>query len=273
MAGRSAGPVISGRTRVFALLGQPVAHSLSPAMYNAAFGALGLDATYLALPCAESRVESLVHALAEAGGGGNVTIPHKAVAARAVTDAGLEGTGVCNTFWGEEGVTRGANTDPAGIVHALGRLGVSGGRWLVLGTGGSARAVVAAARHCQATLAIRSRSMDRASMLGDHATRSGVSLGNPSESEVVINATPLGLDRSDPAPVSLAETPAVQVVLDLVYAPGETVLVRSARARGLVAADGREVLLGQGAAAFRRWFPAIDPPLEVMRAAIRAGLG
>lgn len=265
--------MISGRSRVFALLGRPVGHSLSPAMHNAAFRALGLDAVYVALDCDDGRVEPLIGALVEAGGGGNVTIPHKGAAARAVGLEGLQGTGACNTFWGQDGAVRGANTDPAGILHALGRLGVTGGGWLVLGTGGSARAAVAAAQQCGASIAIRSRSMERASALGDHATRAGVSLRNPSECEVVINTTPLGMERSDPSPHSLTDTPAVQVVLDLVYAPGETALVRGARALGLVAADGREVLLGQGAAAFRHWFPHLDPPVDMMRAAIRASLG
>jgi len=89
---------------------------------------------------------------------------------------------------------------------------------------------------------------------------------------VVVNATPLGLASSDPAPLSLADAPLARVVLDLVYARGETALVRGARAAGLRAADGREVLVGQGAAAFRHWFPDTPPPIEVMRAAVRDGL-
>ncbi len=264
--------MITARTRLFALLGHPVAHSLSPAMHNAAFRALGLDAVYLALDCVEARVAPLMLALAEAGGGGNITIPHKGTAAGVVGPAGLGGTGACNTFWGADGAIAGANTDPAGILHALQRRGVNGGRWLVVGTGGSARAVVAAARTAGAGLAVRSRTAERASALCDHAARSGIPIAHPAECDVVINTTPLGMQPADAAPLSLADAPAARVVLDLVYAPGETALVRAAKARGLVAEDGREVLLGQGMAAFRLWFPALDPPVEVMRAALRAGL-
>jgi shikimate dehydrogenase len=262
----------NARTRLFALLGRPVAHSLSPAMHNAAFRALGLDAVYLALECAEERVEPLMVALAEAGGGGNITIPHKRAAAAVVGPARLEDTGACNTFWGADGNLVGANTDPAGILHALDRLGVDGGRWLVVGTGGSARAVAAAALTAGAALAVRSRTAAHAAALSEHAARSGVPVVHPAECDVVINATPLGMRPEDPAPLSLADVPAARVVLDLVYTAGATALVRIARARGLTAEDGREVLLGQGVAAFRLWFPALDPPVEVMRAALRVGL-
>ena len=82
-----------GRTRVFALLGQPVAHSLSPAMQNAAFRVLGLDAVYVPLPCAAEHVPVLMAALAAAGGGGNVTVPHKAIAAKAVDATDRAGRG------------------------------------------------------------------------------------------------------------------------------------------------------------------------------------
>jgi len=259
--------MISGRTRVLAVLGRPVGHSLSPAMHNAAFRALGLDAVYVALDCAAESVPPLMAALAAAGGGGNVTVPHKAVAA---TAAGLPGA--CNTFWGEEGRLQGANTDPDGILHALARLDAREGRWLVIGTGGSAHGVVEAARRAGARLAVRSRSADRASALMDHAARAGVRLVGPAECDVVINATPLGLQPADPLPLSLADVPGARTVLDLIYARGGTPLVRAARTLGLAAEDGREVLLGQGAAAFAHWFPGVPAPVEVMRAAIRAAL-
>lgn len=259
--------MIGGSTRVFALLGHPVRHSLSPAMHNAAFRALGLDAVYVALDCAEASVAPLMRALAEAGGGGNVTVPHKRAA------AGLAAPAACNTFWGEGGVLHAANTDPEGILHALRRLGLHPQTWLVIGTGGSARGCLAAARRLGAAVSVRSRSAERARALEAEAAAAGVRVADDAGFDLVVNATPLGLQPSDPAPASLAGLAPACAVLDLVYLPGETPWVRAARAAGHPAADGREVLLGQGAAAFRHWYPELEPPVEVMRAAIRAGLG
>lgn len=265
--------MISGKTRVLALLGRPVKHSLSPAMHNAAFRALGLDAVYLALDCAPDTVGPLMRALADAGGGGNVTIPYKTVAAE-VFPSGDDGPmGACNTFWSEGGVLRGANTDPDGVLYALDRLEVDPRRWLIVGTGGSARGCLEAARRRDAAVAVRSRHPDRAAAFLDRARAHGLVVVAPEECELILNATPLGLAPSDPPPVTLAEAPSARAVLDLVYAPGGTPLVRAARAAGLPAADGREVLVGQGAASFGKWFPATDPPIEIMRAALRAGLG
>lgn len=264
--------MITGRTRLFALLGRPVAHSLSPAMHNAAFLALGLDAVYAAIDCAPGAVPALMHALAEAGGGGSVTIPHKPVAAAALEGGTAVGSPACNTFWGEGGRLVGANTDPEGVRFGLDRLGVRAERWLIIGTGGSAHGCVAAARAAGAAVAIRSRSEARARTMLQEVAASGVAVTEAGACDLVINATPLGLKPADPPPVALQETPGARAVLDLVYAPGETALVRAARSMGLEAADGREVLLGQGIAAFAHWFPGIDPPEDIMRAALRAAL-
>ncbi len=265
--------MISGSSRVFALLGQPVAHSLSPAMHNAAFHALGLAAAYVALPCVAEDVAPLMHALARAGGGGNVTVPHKSAAAAAIADGGLvRRLDACNTFWGEDGTLRGENTDVAGVVTALDRLAPPAGGWLVAGTGGSARAVAAAAAQCGAPLAVHSRDAARARAFAEWAETIGARAGEPAAARVVINATPLGLGPGDPLPIADDLAPLAEVALDLVYARGQTRWVRHARARGLRAADGRAMLVAQGAAAFACWYPRIPAPVEVMRAAVDAAL-
>lgn len=264
--------MISGSTRVFAVLGHPVEHSRSPAMHNAAFRALGLDAVYVALDCAGAGVGPLMRALAEAGGGGNITIPHKPVAAAALDLGPAVGTGACNTFWGQAGMLVGDNTDPDGVQYALAMLGGAWSSWLIIGTGGSALGCLEAARRTGASVAIRSRNAERAKVLADSAARRGIPTIDASVCDLVVNATPLGLKASDPLPLSFAEVPDARAVLDLVYARGGTPLVRAARAIGLEAADGREVLLGQGIASFRRWFPEVEPPAEIMRAALRDGL-
>ena len=267
--------MIGGRTRVFALLGDPVSHSLSPTMQNAAFRVLGLDAVYVPLGCTVDDVPSLMRSLASAGGGGNVTVPHKEVAAGALDRSSdrVAQFGTCNTFWWEDGALRGDTTDVDGILAAVDRLGVEADAWLVIGTGGSARAVAEAARLRGARLAVVSRDAARRAAFVSRAAGLGVGSAAPEEAMLVINATPLGLRPNDPLPLPLSATPAAVAALDMVYRPGCTPWVREHRLAGRRADDGREVLIAQGAAALSRWFPLHDPPVEVMRAAVRAALG
>jgi shikimate dehydrogenase len=266
--------VIDGSTRVFALLGDPVAHSLSPAMQNAAFRALGLRAVYVALRCVPPDVAPLLHALARAGGGGNVTIPHKEAAALAVdrpVDDAAE-VGACNVFWSEDGAIVGGNTDVEGLLRALEPLQPPPGPWLIVGTGGGARAAAVAAARCGAPVAISSRSAERAGAFERWCGDRG-STGVPAEEcRVVINATPLGLRADDPLPLDPAALPNVEVAFDMVYRTGETPWVRAMRASRRRAADGRGMLVAQGAGALQRWYPGVAAPTEIMRAAVDAAL-
>ncbi len=266
--------MIGGATRVFAILGDPVAHSLSPAMQNAAFLALGLPATYVPLRCNAADLPPLLGALVRAGGGGNVTVPHKELAAASV-DRCLEQAqllGVCNTFWGEAGKSVGDNTDVVGVCHALDRLEPPDGPWLILGTGGGARAAVGAARLRGAKVAVVSRAADRQEAFGRWAASLGVSVVPAEECRLLIKATPVGLNDGDPVAPAPSLAPRAEAALDMVYAQGETRWVRAMRAAGLRAADGRDMLVSQGAAAFERWFPDERAPAEVMRAAVDAAL-
>ena len=266
--------MIDGATRVFALLGDPVVHSLSPAMQNAAFRALGLPGVYVALRCDPADVPALIRALARAGGGGNITVPHKEVAADAV-DRLLETAhevGACNTFWSRDGEVLGDNTDVTGVLAAVQRLEPPPGPWLVVGTGGGARAAVVAAARLGAAVAVRSRSPDRARELERWAAERGLGAPNPADCTVVVNATPLGLRPDDPLPVEPSDAPSARVALDMVYRPGETVWVRAMRRAGRRAADGRAMLVAQGASALECWFPDADAPEEIMRATVDAAL-
>src|SRR3989442_1701675 len=139
-----------------AVLGDPVAPSLSPVMYTPACRALGLDAVYVALPASPAALPSLLAALAAVGAAGNVTVPHKEAAERCLAQktALCAQVGACNTFWSEHGTLVGDNTDVAGVLGALRTLGGDGAAgggggggasWLVIGTGGAARAVAVAA--------------------------------------------------------------------------------------------------------------------------------
>ena len=266
--------MIDGATRVFAILGDPVAHSLSPLMQNAAFRALGLPAVYVPLPCSAGDIPALIQALARSGGGGNVTVPHKEAAAAAVDACRelVDVVGACNTFWGEDGGSVGDNTDVRGVLEALRQLEAPDAPWLIAGTGGAARATVVAARERGADVAVTSRDERRRREFEEWISSRGVALAPASECRVLINSTPLGLKAGDPLPIALDAAPRAEVALDLVYAAGETAWVRSIRSRVRRAGDGRAMLVAQGAAAFERWFPRKPAPVEVMKAAVNAAL-
>ncbi len=285
---------ITGRTHVFALLGQPVGHSLSPAMQGAAMRDQRLDAVYVALPCSTARVAPLMRALAEAGGGGNVTVPHKGVAAAALDRAtrAVERTGACNTFWHSDGLLWGDNTDVSGFRGALRDLlpaGVGGASVLLLGAGGAARAALcglidegvsrvvvhnrtpAKAAEMVAAVAVVPPDADATGVPSDSPIEVSGALDEVLDDsfDVVVQATSLGLAPADPLPLDLDRLRRPAAVFDLVYASGGTPLVRRARASGMRAADGSEMLVLQGAAAFQRWFGR-EAPVEVMRGALAA---
>jgi shikimate dehydrogenase len=270
---------VSASTRLLAVIGDPVGHSLSPVMHNAALRALGLDAVYVAWRTPAPALATVLAAMAAAGGAGNVTIPHKEAAERCVarkTDLCAR-VGACNTFWTEHGALVGDNTDVVGILAALRQLDVAGAAsWLVVGTGGAARAVAIAAAETRAELHVLSRDAGRARDFAEWARGRGAR-ATPARGtfspDVAINATPAGLRDADPLPFDPDGGPRLRAALDLVYAPGTTRWVRTLRAAGIPAQDGREVLVRQGVAAFQRFFPDEQAPLEVMRAAVDRALG
>jgi shikimate dehydrogenase len=272
---------IGGNTRLLAVLGDPVAHSLSPSMHNAACRALGLDAAYVALRVPGTALHDVLSALKSVGAAGNVTVPHKEATHRFVarkTDLCAR-TGACNTFWTEPQGLVGDNTDVAGVRAALKELGVDGGggRWLVVGTGGSARAVAVAAADAKADLRVKSRDPKRARAFAEWAgsvgARNAAVATDHEPADVAVNATPLGLRSGDPLPLETRDVRQLGAALDLVYTAGGTPWVRALSAAGVRAADGRSVLLHQGVAAFARFFPGEAAPIEVMRAAVARALG
>lgn len=269
---------VSPATRLLAVVGDPVGHSLSPRIQNAAIRAAGLDAVFVALRCGEGDLPGLLRGLARAGGGGNVTLPHKERAAGVVdvpTDA-VTRTGACNTFWLEGGRVAGDNTDVDGFRGAwealLGRE-AQGARVLLLGAGGAARATLAAlvadgAEGVWIHNRTPARARELAAALGRgraHAIEEDAS--SDLAFDVVVNATRLGLRPDDPLPIDPRGLQGGPALLDLVYRPDETAWVKEARTLGLVAADGGEMLVGQGAAAFLRWWGR-RAPIEAMRAAL-----
>lgn len=260
------------RPRLIALLGDPVAHSLSPRMHNAGFRAMGLDAVYVAKRCGIADLGRVIRTIAAAGGGGNITLPHKlAATAHGQGDARVERLGIANLFVGTDDGVRLANSDVDGVLALVGGLGSAPSAWAIVGTGGSARAVAAAALERGAAVASVSRNPDRAVAFEAWCRQIGCTITERDRCELLVNATPVGLHADDPPVVDLAAWPRLTAVLDLPYRPhGTTPLVALARARGLEAADGLEMLLVQGVASWELWFPRITPPVEVMRDALAA---
>lgn len=268
-------------TRLLALLGDPVDHSLSPRFQNAAIRAAGLDAVYLPLRCDADRFAGLFRGVAGAGGAGNITLPHKTRAAGLldVATPAVDRTGACNTFWVVAGRVHGDNTDVEGFGRAARRLigSPAGARVLVVGAGGAARAVVLALLEDRADgIHLLNRTPGRARAVAEAldpdgrrvAVLDGVESVEREGYDLVVNATSLGLQPDDPLPLDLDRPVRVGAVLDLTYGEAPPRWVEDARGRGIPAADGLEMLLQQGVASFRRWFGR-EPDTDVMREALR----
>jgi shikimate dehydrogenase len=244
-------------------------------MHNAAIAALGLDAVYFAIKVDTSALPHVIRAFEAVGIAGNVTIPHKLSVADLLirlTPLAKE-LGSVNTFWPEGGRLVGDNTDVRGVVDALHKLD-PGGPLLVNGTGGGARAVVAAALELGMPVLVRSRARDRAGSFAAWAREIGADavVDDGAQVGTAVNATPLGLRESDALPIPAERLQGCRAALDLVYAPGSTRWVRECRMRGMRAADGRTMLVAQGAHAFERFFPEAKAPREVMAAAVDRAL-
>ena len=272
---------ITARTRVFALVGDPVAHSSSPTIQNAAMNDLGLDGVYVALQAKPEEMIGFVRGLAMSGGGGNITLPHKEKAATVVDvrSEAVKRTGACNTFWYEDGKIHGDNTDVEGFARALAEFlgkGPEGQKILVLGAGGAARAcLVALMDGGVEEVHLLNRSRDRARVVARRIGGAKVRVLDDAKDasgqsyDLVVNTTRLGLEPGDPLPFDLSQLGRAGAVLDVVYLSRPTPFVEAARDLGIRATDGLEMLVQQGAVSFERWWGE-RPSLEVMRESARA---
>lgn len=269
--------VISGETRVVGVIGEPVRHSLSPVIHNAAFAALGLDWVFAAFEVAADQGHSAVEAMRTLGLAGlNVTMPHKAAVAQTadrLTPLAAELGAVNCVFWDGDQLL-GDNTDGAGFVAALRAepgLDPAGLSCVVVGAGGAGRAVAQALGHAKAAeVVIVNRSPEparHAAALAGERGRVG-SVADVAAAELVVNATPLGMaDANDAAgprlPFDLTLLHNGQIVADLIYHPTTTPLLEAARAVGAEAVNGLGMLVHQAALAFERW-TGRDAPTQVM---------
>lgn len=261
----------------YGIFGDPIEHSLSPAMQNAAFGSLGLDACYHAFRVRPERLrEAILGAAAMGFGGLNLTIPLKEKALEiAEPDDLAKAIGAVNTISFHDGIA-GHNTDGAGALLALREAGaqIRKSHVLLIGAGGAARAIAFTMEQEGAEISIANRNVKRAKELAACVGALGYSLSELESlvprADVVINATSLGMREGDPR---LFEGPLLhkgQVVFDVVY-NRETELLRDARAAGAVAVGGVMMLVYQGAKALEIW-TGERAPLEVMERAVREEL-
>ncbi|MGB2982334.1 MAG: shikimate dehydrogenase [Candidatus Bipolaricaulia bacterium] len=283
--------MIDGSTRLVGLIGWPVEHSLSPAIHNAAFEAVGLNWRYVPLPVVPGMEGESLRGLAALGfAGANVTVPHKStlVAALDSVTPDAKAIGAVNTIVvrrdGEETPSlHGHNTDHAGFVDALQATGfdVAGQRAVVVGAGGAARAVIFGLLAAGLSEAIvLSRNVERAEQLAEDLGRSDsgrlqaqeltvdVLVESSRTASLLVNATPVGMWPHEEASVwpEEAPLPADLLVYDLVYVPRETRLLRQARDAGASGVGGLDMFLEQGARAFTLWTEK-EPPKGIMRRA------
>ncbi len=281
----------AARKRI-ALLGHPVAHSISPRFQQAALDALGVEATYEAWDVRPEEIAIAVERLRSGDLlGANVTVPHKVAVMRLVDrpDALAEWVGAVNTVVNRNGVLEATNTDVAGILRTFegAQVPLAGKRIALIGAGGAARAVVVAMRQAGAgRVTIVNRTRARAEEL---APLGGAELDlrfaplDPSDAtfrstlrdaDVVVQSTSVGM-RHGPAehdsPVPADAVGEGQVAFDLVYVPEETAFLRNAAAHGAVAIGGLDMLVHQGAASFELW-TGRPAPLDVMFHAARTAL-
>ncbi len=271
---------INARTRITGLIGYPVEHSLSPDMHNAAFEHLGLNYCYIALPVKPEGIADAVKGLrALSFHGCNVTVPYKQEVIPFLDEIDDEAgfIGAVNTIRNDSGHLKGFNTDGRGFMESLKEAGVDpfGKEIFIIGAGGAARAI----GYYLARRALKLRIFDVDSGKSLPLVRDLKKLNREvvvaenrdgiHTSDIVINATPLGLNKEDPLPMQIDMLRREQVVCDLIY--WDTPLLRGARERGCRTVNGLGMLLWQGVFAFQIW-TGVLPPVDLMREILVKGM-
>ena len=281
---------ISGKSRVFCVLGHPIAHTMSPAMHNAALPAMGIDGVYVAFDVAPEQIGTAIEGLQALGVGGvNLTIPLKEAVLPYLDELSPEAgfIGAVNTVQFTKGRRIGHNTDARGFIASLRAGGAEpeGARVAILGAGGSARAVAVALAQVGAELVLLNRTAERAAALADRlnthvrpcartASLETADLHRElARADILVNTTSVGMSpHADVAPLIPAEAlHAGLFVCDLIYNPLETRLLAAARERGARTLNGVGMLAHQGALALEIW-TGQTAPVSLMEATIRETL-
>jgi shikimate dehydrogenase len=262
--------------RHYALFGNPVGHSLSPLMHNAAFGALGIRALYEA-HCVENLDLSIRLIREKPLAGVSVTLPVKGAVMAFLDEVNddARAIGAVNTIINEGGRLRGSNTDWSGLVAATQEhFSLAGKMIAVLGAGGAARAAVYGILKEGGTPIVFNRSRGRAESLARTFGCEVQPLANlgTTEAEVLVNATPVGMSpRTDETPVDRHHLPRFRWVVETIYNPLETHLLREAKAAGCGVITGLPMFVRQGAEQIRIW-TGLEPPVELMMRVVKTAL-
>ena len=262
---------ISGKTRICGMIGDPVEHTMSPAMHNAAFKKLGLDYVYIAFRAKGTELDKAIAGMRALNMRGlNVTIPHKVAVMKLLDrlDPLAEKIGAVNTIVNEDGMLTGYNTDATGFLQPLLEKGIKpkGKNIVLVGAGGASRGISFVLAEGGANLAILNRNLERAEHLarqvfkntGKTVTVAELSAANLErtlgKADILVNATSVGMTPdSNETPVPARLLRRGLVVYDIVYNPVETRLLREAKAAGAQIISGLDMLVWQGALAFEKW--------------------
>ncbi len=285
---------ITGSTNVLCIFGDPVAHSLSPVMHNAAFAALGLDMAYVPFHVLSKKsgdLKDAVRAVRSLGILGlNVTIPHKEKVIKYldVLDDHARAVGAVNTVVNRKGMLIGYNTDGEGYLASLKEqtgMNPKGKNVVIIGAGGAARSILySVLRRRPRSVVLANRTEKRAAALArEFGRRLGVEVAtaplerkalkeHAARAHLVVNTTSAGMNGRGTVAFPVEELHPGAAVSDIVYAPLETAFLRKARARGLKTSDGLSMLVHQGALGFRLW-TGKKAPVDVMRKAALGVLG
>ena len=286
-------PSITGKTKLIGIIGDPVEHSLSPVMHNAAITNLDLDYIYVPFPVKQEDLTQAIAGFSATGlVGFNITIPHKQAIIPLLTDISDDAAniGAVNTVWRTESGWKGTNTDATGFIAPLKTLSRDWTQMtpVILGNGGAARAVIAGLSNlgCQ-EIHVIGRNPDKLarfyqswSHASDITSRLKIHNWDNLKSlipaaDLLVNTTPVGMSphvEASPVEPALMKLKPNAIAYDLIYTPNPTQFLKLAQERGAVAIDGLEMLLQQGVAALEIWLQR-SIPVDVMRDSLRQYLG
>ena len=272
-------------SKSFAVIGDPIDHSLSPNIHSAAFRELNLDESYIAYRIPKGELEEGIQGLKKIKiTGFNVTIPHKIEMMKYLDkiDESCSIIGAVNTVSNEDGVLKGYNTDMDGFLDAFKKknLTIKNSKVLLLGAGGAARAIVGAfAKEKAREIKIANRTIEKAENLSEFSKKIGLEskpttlekIGHTAgDYDIIVNATSIGL-KNEPSPISFDGIDEETIVYDIVYIPMNTNFIKDAKMNGAKIIFGYEMLLGQAIRAFEIWHE-MKAPYNAMKRALLGGV-